>query len=121
MAGVSCSIAWIAQDIALLDAIPQRVHGVIRHTNTSVKCTADVGVSVERIANMARKAAQAVNDITLSLGEHSLAGRDVVNNVEQVARMTENLHATALESSSQARHLAELAKSLDASVKAFHA
>jgi methyl-accepting chemotaxis protein len=115
---ISLMVAAIQQGAQ--EAVQGMDEGVQR-VDAGVKCAADVGVSVERIANMASEAAQAVNDITLSLGEQSLAGREVANNVEQVARMTEHLHATALESSSQARHLAELAKSLDASVKAFHA
>ncbi len=92
----------------------------VQRVDAGVKCAADVGVSVEQIANMAQEAASAVNDITLSLAEQSLAGREVAKNVEQVAQMTERLHATALESSSQARRLADLAESLDASVQRFH-
>ncbi|MEW5771476.1 MAG: methyl-accepting chemotaxis protein [Pseudomonadota bacterium] len=100
------------------DAVKAMEDGV-RQVATGVERAGQAGSSVDRIAAIAHQAADAVADITNALREQSAAGREIARNVEQVAGMSERLHATANQSAEQARNLARLAEALDRSVSRF--
>jgi methyl-accepting chemotaxis protein len=91
----------------------------VNRVASGVACASQAGASVERISKVAREAASAVTDITNALGEQSAAGRDIARNVEQVAQMSEQLHATANFTAEQAQSLALVAQSLEGSVNRF--
>ncbi len=91
----------------------------VKRVEVGVERAGQAGASVDRIASVAHEAAAAVADITNALREQSAAGRDIARNVEQVAQMSEQLHANANISAGQARSLAQLAATLESSVSRF--
>jgi PAS domain S-box-containing protein len=77
------------------------------------------GTAIIEINGGASRVLSGVEDISNSIQEQSLAGRDIASNVEKVARMSESNSASVREISSTVAKLEHLSQSLEESVKHF--
>lgn len=77
------------------------------------------GTAIIEINGGASRVLSGVEDISNSIQEQSLAGRDIASNVEKVARMSESNSASVREISATVAKLEHLSQSLEESVKHF--
>ena len=79
------------------------------------------GESMIQIRDGASQVIAAVGDISSALREQSAASSQVAQNVEKIARMTEENSVAAHEIAAQSQQLESLAQSLEEAVSRFHA
>jgi methyl-accepting chemotaxis protein len=77
------------------------------------------GESINRIKDGAGRVVASVQDISNSLGEQSLASREIANNIEKVAQMADEVNAGAGEIAHAATDLSELAKAMRTEMNMF--
>jgi PAS domain S-box-containing protein len=77
------------------------------------------GTAIVEINGGASRVLSGVEDISTSIQEQSLAGREIATNVEKVAQMSEENSASVREVSSTVAKLEHLSQSLEESVKHF--
>lgn len=79
----------------------------------------EAGAAIVKINDGALHVLNGVEDISRSIEEQSIAGRDIATNVEKVAQMSEENSASVKEISSTVEKLEQLSQSLEESVKHF--
>ncbi len=89
--------------------------------NDGVNMANRAGESMIQIHDGARQVIAAVSDISTALREQSAASNQVAQNVEKIARMTEENSVAAHEIAAQSQQLESLAQSLEEAVSRFHA
>src|SRR5512135_1955708 len=83
----------------------ESMHGVSTRVVDGVRLVQDSATTMQDIHSGAQDASQAVNSITLSLGEQGVASNEITRNIEHIANMAEKNH-TAIEQT--AHDIAEL-------------
>ena len=85
----------------------------VKRVSDGVELARKAGNSVGSISEAAQHAARAVDDITHSIKEQSLAARDIAERIEKIAQGTEENSAASSNTADSAKQMAELSKQLD--------
>jgi len=85
----------------------------VKRVSDGVELARQAGNSVSSISDAAQHAARAVDDITHSIKEQSLAARDIAQRIEKIAQGTEENNAASSKTANSAKQMAELSKNLD--------
>lgn len=91
----------------------------VAQVGSGVALANQAGQSITEINAEAALVAQVVEDISDSLREQSIASNDIAKSVEKIAQMTEENSAAVQQSASAARHLEQLASSLQNTIGRF--
>lgn len=100
------------------DAVRSMQDGVDR-VKKGVALAQQAGNSISQISHGASQVVQTIGDISLALREQSAASAEIGRNVEKVAQMSEENHASLAETAATARELERLAGVLQSQTKRF--
>lgn len=93
----------------------------VNQVNKGVEMAGQAGESITQISSGAQQVSHVVSDISSAIREQSIAISEVARNVERVAQMSDENHATAQNAASTVRNLEELAEVLESTVAKFKA
>ena len=99
-------------------AVQGMADGVSR-VQGGVELTLQAGASMDRINGGARQVVEAVGEISLALKEQGAASTDIARNVERIAQMAEENHASVGHTALTASRLRDLAGGLNTDISRF--
>jgi len=93
----------------------------VTQVNQGVELAGQAGEAITQISAGAQQVNHVVSDISSAIREQSMAISEVARNVERVAQMSDENHATAQNAASAVRNLEDLAGVLESTVAKFKA
>lgn len=91
----------------------------VNQVNQGVVLAGQAGDAINQISTGAQQVSHLVTDISSTIKEQSMAAGEIARDVERVAQMSDESHATAQSASSTVLHLEELAVELENTVSKF--
>lgn len=95
------------------------MEGGVARVSNGVTLANEAAGSITQIKTEAARVVQVVGDISNSLKEQSVASNDIAKNVEKIAQMSEENSAAVQETANAARHLEQLAASMQNTIGRF--
>ncbi|MDR1648551.1 MAG: methyl-accepting chemotaxis protein [Zoogloeaceae bacterium] len=92
---------------------------VVQQVESGQSLAQEAGKRIQKIRDDAIRVSDAVTEISGALKEQSEASTDIAKHVESIAQMTDENNAAAEETASNARHLDDLAKSVQKTIGQF--